>query len=108
MPLAKRNGKRERAQWRVVETRIKGNAAVTVSELPLKVPRYSFKVGTAQIDEDNDEIRVGSRLTTFNVEDAVILLEELGKKYVDKREARIEELEEKKEELRKKHALRRK
>jgi len=90
------SGKRERAQWRVIETKIKDNAAVQVSELPLKVPRYSFRVGTAQLDEDTGEMRIGNRLTVFNVEDAAELLTDLGKKYVDMREQRINEIEAKK------------
>jgi hypothetical protein len=92
----KYNGKRERAQWSVIETRVHDNAAVQVSELPLKIPRYSFKVGTAQLDEDTGEMRIGNRLTVFNVIDAAELLMELGQKYVDKREHRIEEIESKK------------
>jgi len=90
------SGKRERAQWKVVQTEVRDNAAVQVSELPLKVPRYSFKVGTAQLDEETGDMRIGNRLTVFNVLDAAELLAELGKKYVDKREARIEEIEAKK------------
>lgn len=91
-----RNHRKERPRWFVKETRVRGNAAVLVSELPLKVPRYSFKIGNVEVDEETDDIRVGSRLSIFNGEDAVELLREVVREYVDKREARIDELEEKK------------
>jgi hypothetical protein len=87
------NDKRERAQWRVIDTRVKENAAVQVSELPLKVPRYSFRAGTAQFDKDTNEVRIGSRLTVFNVLEAADLLREVGEKYVQLREDKIEEYE---------------
>jgi hypothetical protein len=90
------SGKRERAQWKIVETKVKDDAAVQVSELPLKIPRYSFKVGTAQLDEETGDMRIGSRLTVFNVEDAAVLLTALADKYVKKRKARIKEIEDKK------------
>lgn len=102
----KYSGKRERAQWHVVETKIQDNAVVQVSELSLKVPRFSFKVGTAQLDEETDEMRIGNRLTIFNVEDAAELLTALAKKYVKKRADRIEELEEKKAQWREKQDVR--
>jgi hypothetical protein len=96
-PMGYPNG-RQRVAWRIIETRVKGTAAVQVSELPLKVPRYSFRVGSAQIDEQGGgDMRIGPRLTIFNVQDATELLEELSKKYVDLRESKIEELEKTKE-----------
>lgn len=95
-PMVKPTGDR-RAQWRVIETRVKGTAAVQVSELPLRVPRYSFRVGSAQHDDKSGEMRIGPRLTVFNVQEATELLAELGKIYVDLRESKIEELEKKKE-----------
>ena len=92
----KHSGRRERPQWLVVETKVKDNVAVQVSELPLRVPRYSFKLGTAQFNEDTGEMQIGSRLTVFNVVAAAELLTEIGKKYVDKRADRINEIEAKK------------
>lgn len=92
------SGKNNRVKWRIIETRVQDNAAVQVSELPLKIPRYSFKVGTAQLDEETGDMRIGPRLTSFNFEDAIELLQLLGQKYQDKREQRIEEVEAKKAE----------
>ena len=94
----KYRSKQGRAQWKIIETKVKDNAVVQVSELPLNVPRYSFQVGTAQYDDETGDIRIGSRLTNFNVEEAATLLTVLAKKYVDKREARISEVEKTKEE----------
>ena len=92
----KYSGKRARAEWKVIETQVRDNAAVQVSELPLKIPRYSFKVGTAQFDEETGDMRISNRLSVFNVIDAAELLATLGRKYVDMREDRIEEIEAKK------------
>jgi hypothetical protein len=100
----KYNGKRERAQWAVVETKVEDNAVVQVSELPLKVPRYTFRVGTAQWDEDTGEMRIGNRLTIFNVEDAAVLLTALSEKYVKKRQDKVDEIEKKKAQWREQHS----
>jgi hypothetical protein len=83
--------------WKILETKVKGTAAVQVSVLPLRVPRYSFRVGTAQFDEAAGSVRLGAFVTTFNYEDAVELLKDLGKKYTALREAKIDEVEDLKE-----------
>lgn len=83
---------KEGPQWRPIDTRVRGQAAVQVSELPLPVPRYSFRVGTAHLSED--EVQIKSHLTVFNYEDAAQLLLEVGRKYKALREEDIEEREE--------------
>ena len=85
--------KGKRVEWQIIETKFKDNAVVQVSKLPLKIPRYSFKVGTAQFDDDTGELRIGTRLTNFNVEEAALMLTNLAKKYVGRRDARIAEVE---------------
>lgn len=90
-----RNGgfdKPEGPEWRIVATRVKGQAAVQVSELPLPVPRYSFRVGTANFTED--EVHVKQHLTVFNYREAAELLLEVGQKYEERRKEDIEEREE--------------
>jgi hypothetical protein len=88
---------RNRPMWRTLEIVVKENAAVEVSILDLKVPRFSFRVGTAHFPEnDTDSITVDTRLTIFNVRDAVELLSETEEKYTAIREAKIEKLEERK------------
>jgi hypothetical protein len=56
------------------------------------VPRYSFKVGTAQYDEQTQTPKIGPYLTVYNVQDAAILLKELGDKYVALREQKAAEV----------------
>lgn len=84
--------KRRKPDWEVVETKVEGQAAVQVSKLDLQVPRYTFKVGTVNFDDQN-QLRVGPRLTIHNVLDAAKLLTELGNKYVDIRESEIDKFE---------------
>jgi len=84
-------------QWRIIDTHVRGNAAVQISELPLKVPRYSFRVGTPQYDEATGQVRISPNLTVFNVMEAATLLAELGEKYVAMREEKIEHFEQLKE-----------
>lgn len=89
--------RRKRQEWRVIETQVKENAGVEVSMLPLPVPRFSFRVGTAHYpQEEGGEIKVSSRLTNFNVQDAIDLLEEVSAKYIQIREDAIDEIEERK------------
>lgn len=89
----------ERPRWRIHDTVVKGeNAAVEVSILPLEVPRFSFRVGTAHFPQyEGDSIKVSPRLTIFNVQDAAELLTELAAKYTKIREEKIEELEDRKD-----------
>lgn len=90
-----------RPRWQIIDTVVKGDAAIEISELPLNVPRYSFRVGTAYFPEhEDDPVKVGPRLTIFNVQDAVELLSEVATKYWDLREARINELEDRKQRMR--------
>lgn len=84
--------KPEGPEWRIIATRVKGQAAVQVSELPLPVPRYSFRVGTANFTED--EVHVKQHLTVFNYREAADLLLEVGQKYEERRKEDIEEREE--------------
>lgn len=91
--------------WKILETKVKGTAAVQVSVLPLRVPRYSFKVGSAQFDEKSGEVRLSPFVTIFNYEDAADLLIALGKKYHDMRESKIDEVEALKEKWQQEHGL---
>jgi len=84
--------KPEGPEWRIIATRVKGQAAVQVSELPLPVPRYSFRVGTANFTEE--EVHVKQHLTVFNYRDAAELLLEVGQRYEERRKEDIEEREE--------------
>jgi len=90
--------KKKGIKWRVIETREVEGAAVQVCELPLRIPRYSFKVGTASLE--GGSMRVGNRLTVFNAEAAALLLAELGEKYRLKRESVISEIEDAKKKWR--------
>lgn len=78
-------------EWTACETRVRNTAVVQVTALPLRVPRYSFKVGTAQYDEQTQTPKIGPYLTVYNVQDAAILLKELGDKYVALREQKATE-----------------
>lgn len=89
--------------WKILETKVRGSAAVQISVLPLRVPRYSFRVGSAQFDDQSGDVRLGPFVTIFNYEDAAELLKELGKKYSDMRESRIEEVEAIKEQWQREH-----
>lgn len=88
---------KHKVQWKILRTEVRGNAAVQVSELPLKVPRFSFRVGTPQYDEVTGQVRISPNLTIFNVMEAAELLKELGEEYVSKREEKIEHFERLKE-----------
>lgn len=85
------------AKWQVVEKALRGNAGVVVSKLDLPVPRFSFQVGTIRMNDEGDDFTVGPRLTVFNAVEAAELLRELGEKYTDIREAKIDDIEKKKE-----------
>lgn len=85
--------KSKRPEWRIVERRVNGDAGVIVSELPLPVPRYSFRVGTAKFDDEKQEMYVTPYLTVFNVDDACDLLREVSDKYIEKREKMKDELD---------------
>ena len=76
----------------IIETKVEGQAAVQVSKLDMQIPRYTFKVGTVNFD-DQGQLRVGPRLTIHNVLDAAKLMHELGTKYVDIRETEIDKFE---------------
>jgi hypothetical protein len=92
------NSRRPNNRWEVVELIVRDQAAVEVSMLPLPIPRFTFRVGTAHFDPDTKMTRVGPRLTTFNAEDGAELLTEVYKKYNLIREEKIQELERLKEE----------
>lgn len=94
--MAKPNYKRKKAKWRVVETKEQDGAAVQVSELPLRIPRYSFRVGSSNFEDG--ALRIGTHLTSFNAESGALLLAELGEKYRLKREAKKQEIESAKQE----------
>ena len=84
--------KRRKPDWEIIETKVEGQAAVQVSKLDMQIPRYTFKVGTVNFD-DQGQLRVGPRLTIHNVLDAAKLMHELGTKYVDIRETEIDKFE---------------
>ena len=93
--MAKPKYKRKKAKWRVVETKEQDGAAVQVSELPLRIPRYSFRVGSSNFEDG--ALRIGNHLTSFNAESGALLLAELGEKYRLKREAKKKEVEDAKQ-----------
>jgi len=84
---------KHRPEWRIVDRRIRGDAGLVVSELPLPVPRYSFKVGTAKFDDRTGEMYLTPYLTVFNAGDACTLLQEVSDEYTRKREAVKEEID---------------
>jgi hypothetical protein len=49
-------------------------------------------------------MRIGNRLTIFNVEDAAVLLTALSEKYVKKRQDKVDEIEKKKAQWREQHS----
>jgi len=74
--------------WRPIEKKLKGNVVVEVNELPLPVPKYSFKIGTARIDDNGQIIDIQPFLSVYNVHDAADLLREIGDKYAAIRESK--------------------
>ncbi len=73
--------------WRPVERRLgANNAVVEVNELPLPIPRYSFKIGTAKLDDNGQIIDIQPFLNPHNVIDAADLLRMVGEKYIEIRE----------------------
>jgi hypothetical protein len=74
--------------WRPVEKKVRGNVVCEVNELPLQVPKYSFKLGTVKFDENGQIIEVNPYLNIYNVSDAAELLREIGDKYLAVREER--------------------
>lgn len=79
--------------WRPIEKRVKGSVVVEVNELPLPVPKYSFKIGTAKLDDNGQVIEVLPFLNVYNVHDAADLLRDVGSKYADIRESKQEEMD---------------
>ena len=79
--------------WRPVEKKLKGNVVVEVNELPLPVPKYSFKVGTAKIDDNGQIIDILPFLSVYNIHDAADLLRDIGDKYIAVREAKQDEMD---------------
>ena len=90
--------------WKVLETKVRGDAAVQVSTLPLRIPRYSFKVGSAQFDKATGEVHLGPFVTIHNYADAASLLKDVGDKYAQIREDKIDEVEKMKEEWQREHS----
>lgn len=91
-------GRKTNHRWRVIEVRVRDQVAVEISELPLPIPRYTFRLGTAHFDPETKTTKVGTRLTTFNAEDGAELLMEVYKEYNQLREEKINQLERLKEE----------
>lgn len=87
--------KKKRPEWKIIDRVVRGDAGVIVSELPLPVPRYSFKVGTAKIDPDTEEMYVTPYLSVFNSGDAQDLLSEVTDKYTRIREDIKDDMDEK-------------
>lgn len=93
--------RKQRQEWEIVEVAVRENAGVEISMLPLQVPRFSFRVGTAHYPEhEGDSIKISSRLTIFNISDAVDLLADMEVKYTKIREDKIEEMEDRKKRAR--------
>lgn len=95
----KPNGPRSRFQpqqpkmaWRPVEKRLQGNVVVEVNELPLPVPKYSFKIGTAKVDDNGQIIDIQPFLNVYNVHDAADLLRAVGDKYIAVRDEKEDEM----------------
>jgi hypothetical protein len=82
-----------KTQWRPIERKLKGNVVVEVTELPLPVPKYSFKIGTAKIDDNGQIIDIQPFLSIYNVHDAADLLRSVGDKYLERRETRQDEMD---------------
>ena len=94
-PNTRRQGRdTQGAKWRPVEIRVRGNVAVEVSELPLQVPRYSFRTGTAHFDDVANDFSVKPYLTQANGIEGAELLLEVVKVYEAKRSARFAEIQE--------------
>jgi len=79
--------------WRPVEKRLRGSVVVEVNELPLPVPKYSFKLGTAREDENGQIIDIQPFLSVYNVHDAADLLREVGDKYLAIGEEKQDEID---------------
>lgn len=79
--------------WRPIEKKLKGSVVVEVNELPLPVPKYSFKIGTAKIDDNGQIIDIQPFLSVYNVHDAADLLREIGDKYLSIRESKQDEMD---------------
>jgi len=79
--------------WRPIEKKLKGSVVVEVNELPLPVPKYSFKIGTAKIDDNGQIIDIQPFLNVYNVHDAADLLREIGEKYLSIRESKQDEMD---------------
>lgn len=83
-----------RKSWRPIERRVSGNVVVEVNELPLSVPKYSFKVGSVVTDDSGQILEVKPYLNIYNVSDAVRLLGEMSEKYLSLREDKQREYDE--------------
>jgi hypothetical protein len=85
--------KQNTVPWRPVEKRLKGNIVIEVNELPLQVPKYSFKIGTAKVDPNGQIIEIQPFLSVYNVHEAADLLREVGDKYLAIREEKQDEMD---------------
>ena len=81
-------------RWRPRERKVRGTAVIEVNELPLRVPKFSFKASTARVDDNGQVIETIPFLSQHNVEDGIILLQELADKYAKIRAEKQREYDE--------------
>lgn len=74
--------------WRQVEQQVRHKvmAQVSVLEVPHGAPRYSIRIGTVRVT-GRGEVLLSNHISIYDAEDAAILLEELGDKYIGLRNA---------------------
>lgn len=77
-------------RYEFLERRVRGQAFVDIFVLPLPVPRYSFKVGSARVVHDGDgvqQVMVIPFLSKFSYEDAAQLLLSVGDEFEKRRDS---------------------
>lgn len=71
-------------KYQFLERRVRGQACVDIFVLPLPVPRYSFKLGSARViygDDEQGEVDIIPYLNSFSYKDAADLLTEVGAEF---------------------------
>lgn len=76
-------------RYEFLERRVRGQAFVDIFILPLPVPRYSFKIGSARVVRDADgaqQVMVIPFLSKFSYVDAAQLLLDVGHEFEGRRD----------------------
>lgn len=76
-------------RYEFLERRVRGQACVDIFMLPLPVPRYSFKIGSARVTYDGSgeqQVSVIPYLSAFSYSDAAQLLLDVGHEFEGKRD----------------------